>query len=114
MINGMKSIVASMMVLTTLFAVLAPPVARAVTVYDLNITVTIDGFTSTSELRVLDKDDDGVIVVDVSNDLLGRIQEAFGTVEFVFPGQYTGTFSFGSRTANVTLQSDDSFILRFV
>ncbi len=106
------------MMLTVLASGLGVPSASAVTVYSLTVTASVDGQTATSTLKAVDFNDDGVIQLDVSDSTLGQIQAAFGTSEFVFPGTYTGTstFTFHGRTitTTVTLQSDDTFILRFV
>ncbi len=110
--------IGSVVMLTVLAAGFGAPSASAVTVYSLNVTVTVDGQTATTTLKAVDSNDDGVIQLDVSDSTLGQIQGAFGTGEFVFPGSYTGTFdaTFHGRTVTttVTLQSDDTFILRFV
>ena len=90
----------------------APP-ARAVTIDHLTITITVNGQTSTATVPIVDLNGAGVINVPVSSSTLSRIQGAFGTATFAFPGSYTGTFTFGTTTLTVTISSQDNFMLVF-
>jgi len=90
----------------------APP-ARAVTIDHLTITVTANGQTSTATFQIVDLNGAGVITVPVSSSTLSRIQSAFGTTTFAFPGSFTGTFTFGTTTLTVTISSTDNFMLIF-
>lgn len=94
------------------FAVSAP-VVQAVTLDSLTVTVTIFGHSSTSTFKVVDVDSDGVVDLAVGSGLLSRIQGAFGTTTFAFPGTFTGTFTINGSTVTVTLHSIDTFTLKF-
>jgi len=103
--------------LAALSVALTAPAAHAtghVTLYHLTITVSANGQTSTSTILVPDVSGTGVITVPVSSGTLSQINGAFGTTTFVFPGTYTGTFTFNGTTFTVTLSSTDSFTIQFV
>lgn len=101
----------------TMLAVLAVAVAVpaiAVTINRLTVTITVDGFAGTGVFRVTDINDDGVVTLDVADQLVSQIQAAFGTSYFAFPGQYMASFEVDGKVLTATLQSSETFILNFV
>ena len=84
-----------------------------VTLHSLTVTTTINGQTFTTTLKVVDTNSDGVISLAVGSGLLSRIQGAFGTTTFAFPGSFTGTFTVNGSKVTVTLSSTDTFTLIF-
>ena len=95
------------------FAV-AAPLAHSVTYDTVKVTVTANGQTSTSTLRVPDVYGTGVVTIPVSSQTLAQIQGAFGTTTFAFPGTYTGTFTENGQTVHVTISSADTFTVKYV
>ncbi len=108
-----RFIPAAIALLAVMAVTVSAPAVQAVTFYSLTVVVTVDGHTSTSTFRVVDVNDDGVVDLRVSSGLLSRIQGAFGTTTFAFPGSYTGTFTINGSTVTVTLSSSDLFTLKF-
>jgi hypothetical protein len=88
------------------------PAARAVTFYNLSVTVTVNGHTSTGTFRVVDVDSDGVVNLAVGSGLLSQVKSVFGTTTFAFPGSYTGTFTINGSPVTLTLSSTDTFTLK--
>lgn len=99
--------------LTVLALSLAVP-AIAVTINNLTVTITVNGLGGTSVFRVTDINDDGVVTLNVADQLVSQIQAAFGTSTFAFPGSYTATFQVDGQTLTAALSSSDTFILEFV
>lgn len=109
------AVLASTMMLAVLLGAMAST-TFAVTVNRLTVTITADGHTATSMFRVTDIDDDGMVTLNVADQLVADIQAAFGTSTFAFPAvtPYAATFTFDGRTLTVSLQSSDMFVLQFV
>lgn len=109
----MKLLLPTLAMLAVMSVAVTAPLAHAVTFFNLSVTVTVDGHTSTGTFRVVDVNNDGMVTLAVGSGLLSQIQGAFGTTTFAFPGSFTGTFTVNGSTVTVTLSSTDMFTLQF-